>query len=184
MNYNLSEITSSIQKKNGTRMFKCNLTGDLYGSYSSGAVRKKSAKSKYFYQLNKKVYYPIGRRKAVIRVMIKSESDRLNLIDDINRKKWPSYMSKVVFVPNEYDHNFKFLFISKNKSATTQSKEVIVKNKKYIRFEITGTLKNGRRFKPMVFDSFRSASMINIWEGSIWGVKQDGKRKLLRRVYN
>lgn len=172
MNYNLSEITSSIQKKNGTRMFKCNLTGDCYGSYSSGYVRKKPAKSYYIYSLNKKDF------------LINSEKDRLNLIDDINKKKWPSYMSKVVFVPNEYDHNFKFLFISKNKSATTQSKEVIVKNKKYIRFEITGTLRNGRRFKPMVFDSFRSASMINLYSGSIWGVKQDGKRKLLRRVYN
>ena len=52
------------------------------------------------------------------------------------------------------------------------------------RFEVTGMMRGGRRFKPLRFSSFTSASMINIYSGSIWGVTEDGKRKLLRRVYN
>jgi hypothetical protein len=54
----------------------------------------------------------------------------------------------------------------------------------FVKFEVTGTLRNGVRFKKMQFSSFNAASMINVWNGSIWGVTEDGKRKLLRRVYN
>ena len=51
-------------------------------------------------------------------------------------------------------------------------------------FEVTGMTRGGRRFKPMRFSSFKAASMINLYSGSVWGVTEDGKRKLLRRVYN
>ena len=54
----------------------------------------------------------------------------------------------------------------------------------YTRFEVTGTFRGGKRFKPLRFSSFAAASMINLWSGSIWGITEDGKRKLLRRVYN
>jgi hypothetical protein len=54
----------------------------------------------------------------------------------------------------------------------------------FVKFEITGTLRNGRRFKKMKFSNFSAASMINLYRGSVWGITEDGKRKLLRRVYN
>jgi hypothetical protein len=54
----------------------------------------------------------------------------------------------------------------------------------FIRFEVTGVLRDGRRFEKMVFESFKKASMINLYSGSVWGITEDGKRKLLRRVYN
>ena len=54
----------------------------------------------------------------------------------------------------------------------------------FIKFEVTGTRRNGTRFKKMQFSSFSAASMINLWNGSIWGVMENGKRKLLRRIYN
>ena len=54
----------------------------------------------------------------------------------------------------------------------------------FIRFEVTGSLRDGSRFKKMVFGSFKMASMINLYSGSVWGITEDGKRKLLRRVYN
>ena len=54
----------------------------------------------------------------------------------------------------------------------------------FIKFEVTGTHRNGVRFKKMQFSSFSAASMINIYSGSIWGITENGKRKLLRRVYN
>ena len=54
----------------------------------------------------------------------------------------------------------------------------------FTRFEVTGKMRGGKRFKPLRFSSFTSASMINLHSGSIWGVTEDGKRKLLRRVYN
>ena len=52
------------------------------------------------------------------------------------------------------------------------------------RFEVTGMMRGGKRFKPLKFSSFKTASMINLYQGSIWGVQENGKRKLLRRVYN
>ena len=54
----------------------------------------------------------------------------------------------------------------------------------FTRFEVTGKMRGGKRFKPLRFSSFNAASMINLYSGSIWGITEDGKRKLLRRVYN
>lgn len=54
----------------------------------------------------------------------------------------------------------------------------------FVKFEVTGTLRNGSRFKKKTFSGFNAASMINLYSGSIWGVTEDGKRKLLKRVCN
>jgi len=51
-------------------------------------------------------------------------------------------------------------------------------------FHVTGVLRNGRRFKTMKFSSYNTAICINLWRGSVWGVKEDGSRKLLKRSYN
>ena len=68
-------------------MFQCIPTGDLYASYASGYVRKKSVNSDRFYQLNKKITFKTFNRKLKMeftrtkRIMIESEADRLNLIN-------------------------------------------------------------------------------------------------------
>ena len=54
----------------------------------------------------------------------------------------------------------------------------------FTRFEVTGRMRGGKRFKPLKFSSFMAASMTNLHSGSIWGITEDGKRKLLRRVYS
>jgi hypothetical protein len=54
----------------------------------------------------------------------------------------------------------------------------------FARFEVTGMMRGGKRFKPLRFSSFTAASMINLYSGSIWGVSEDGKRKLLRNTPN
>tara|TARA_B000000557_G_scaffold259061_1_gene254364 strand:- start:2077 stop:2247 length:171 start_codon:yes stop_codon:yes gene_type:complete len=54
----------------------------------------------------------------------------------------------------------------------------------FIMFEVTGMTRDGKRFKPIRFNSFTAASMINLWHGSIWGISENGKRKLLKRIYN
>jgi len=51
-------------------------------------------------------------------------------------------------------------------------------------FHVTGKRRDGRRFKRMKFSRFSIADGINIYEGSVWGVQENGKRKLLKRVYN
>ena len=51
-------------------------------------------------------------------------------------------------------------------------------------FHVTGKQANGKRFKKMKFSSFISANMINLYNGSVWGVQENGTRKLLKRVYN
>lgn len=86
-----NEITTPRQSQNGTRMFQCPTTGDLYGSYASGYVRRKNVngESKRFYQLNpvdviKQTHKLFNGTEYVYsqykRIMINNESDRLALI--------------------------------------------------------------------------------------------------------
>ena len=51
-------------------------------------------------------------------------------------------------------------------------------------FHVTGINFCGRRFKKLTFGSFKTANMINLYSGSVWGVTESGKRKLIKRVYN
>lgn len=53
-----------------------------------------------------------------------------------------------------------------------------------VKYVVTGKTTDGRRFKR-TFDEngFRWAMMINLWQGSVWQ-ETDGKRKLLKRVWN
>ena len=53
----------------------------------------------------------------------------------------------------------------------------------FIEFHVTGVDCNGSRFKR-VYSEPRWAFGINLWQGSVWGVTDTGKRKLLKRVYN
>tara|TARA_B000000557_G_C20689603_1_gene406740 strand:+ start:475 stop:759 length:285 start_codon:yes stop_codon:yes gene_type:complete len=80
------EITTPKQQKNGTRMFRCPITSDLYGSYSSGYVRRRGKNSKFFYQLNPTVFYSTEKN-CKVRVMIKSEKERLEVIKRIAAKR-------------------------------------------------------------------------------------------------
>lgn len=48
---------------------------------------------------------------------------------------------------------------------------------------VTGTLRNGSRFKPMTYASLQHAMRINLWRGSVWQYNNlTGKRRLLKRV--
>ena len=89
MNNNLIEITTPLQSKNGTRMFKCTRTGAHYGSYASGYVRRKvngSQPNGRFYQLNKQETFQTFNKQLNMtftqtsRVLIDSEKERLDLI--------------------------------------------------------------------------------------------------------
>jgi hypothetical protein len=59
-----------------------------------------------------------------------------------------------------------------------QEKELNTKKKKYV---ITGTDRNGKRFKPI---KTNTPQHYNIYEGSLWELKENGKRKLIKRYYN
>lgn len=62
--------------------------------------------------------------------------------------------------------------------------EKIISLKQFEKFHVTGVLYNDKRFKTMVYNNFEFANSINLYNGSIWGVKSDKKRVLLKRVYN
>ncbi len=58
----------------------------------------------------------------------------------------------------------------------------------YKEFHVTGVDTNGKRFK-LTFTGNHAGAMIalsiNLYHGSVWGVLFDnGKRRLLKRVYN
>ncbi len=48
------------------------------------------------------------------------------------------------------------------------------------RFVITGTLRNGKRFKPIHTDTPRN---YNIWKGTLWEII-NGKRKRVLEYFN
>jgi len=49
-------------------------------------------------------------------------------------------------------------------------------------YHVTGVDRSGKRFK-IVTSNGMHAVCINIWRGSVWEVT-NGKRKLIKRVYN
>lgn len=49
------------------------------------------------------------------------------------------------------------------------------------KYVITGTLRNGRRFKPIYTDT---PWHYNIWCGTVWRLDGSGKRKMVKRIYN
>lgn len=54
----------------------------------------------------------------------------------------------------------------------------------YDHFVVTGLLYNStKRFVTKHKESFWSFG-VNLWRGSVWGVSKEGKRTLLKRVYN
>ena len=53
---------------------------------------------------------------------------------------------------------------------------------KNISYAVTGIDRAGKRFS-MTFDNYIHAMGINLWQGTVWMVS-NGKRKLIKRVYN
>ncbi len=55
----------------------------------------------------------------------------------------------------------------------------------YTSFVVTGVLYNTRKRFKNTYNSWQWASGVNLWRGSVWGIRKDtGKRQLLKRVYN
>lgn len=50
-------------------------------------------------------------------------------------------------------------------------------------FLVTGIDRNGKRFK-IESSSYEYVCMINLWNGSVWAVLENNKRKRLKRVIN
>ena len=48
-------------------------------------------------------------------------------------------------------------------------------------FRVTGKDRNGKRF-IINSSSYSYVCMINLWNGSVWAVLENGKKKLLKRV--
>ena len=83
-NGSLTEVTTTRQAANGTRMFFCSASNCYYGSYASGYIRRGiptnvpgGPVSHIFYQLNKKSR---GNR-----ILIHSEAHRLAELDRQSR---------------------------------------------------------------------------------------------------
>ena len=129
MNSNLIEITTQRQLNNGTRMFKCIQTGDLYASYSSGYVRRKSVNSDRFYQLNKKNVTKVFNKHLNMefditkRILIESEQDRLNLINQRTLNIKPQQQKEEVMTNTNVITNVRPV-ITKSRSFTGSRKSL------------------------------------------------------------
>lgn len=51
-------------------------------------------------------------------------------------------------------------------------------------YHVTGLLYNSNKRFKKVYGSYTMAMSINLWNGSVWEVYTNGKRKLIKRVYN
>ena len=61
---------------------------------------------------------------------------------------------------------------------------MIINRNDYKGYAVTGKLVNGKRFCK-VTQFILYALGINLYKGSVWGIRKDtGRRQLLRRVYN
>lgn len=71
-----------------------------------------------------------------------------------------------------------------NKPATATAAAPVASD--YSRFIVTGKDVHGKRFRMSYGpDAARFAFAINLYAGSVWGVRvSDGKRNLLKRVFN
>lgn len=66
------------------------------------------------------------------------------------------------------------------------NKEVLKLHKKHYpslhaNYIITGIDRSGKRFKPIYTNT---PQCYNIWRGTVWKQLENGKRKLLYRIYN
>lgn len=56
------------------------------------------------------------------------------------------------------------------------------------KFVVCGKLyRSNKRFTQTYsgdYQGYQTAMMINLWNGSVWGVTEDNKRKLIKRVKN
>jgi len=57
------------------------------------------------------------------------------------------------------------------------------KAKEFIKYHVTGIDREGKRFKIITESAFH-ARCINVWQGTKWGVREDGTRKKLVEIYN
>lgn len=51
-------------------------------------------------------------------------------------------------------------------------------------YRVTGVLYNSKRRFTLNFKTLLEATSINLWNGSIWAILENGKKKLIRRVIN
>ena len=64
------------------------------------------------------------------------------------------------------------------KTYNNYIEEEVKQDKK--QFVITGVDANGKRFKPI---KTNTPQHYNIYKGSLWKIKEDGKRKLVKRYF-
>lgn len=146
MNSNLIEITTSLQSKNGTRMFKCTRTGAHYGSYASGYVRRKVNANSQFYQLNKtfKPFPDVSNN--IARERLTTEESRLKLINQRSLK----------FRTNTGQTNTVKEEVMLNASIKTNARPTVITKSR----SFTGARKN-LKWPSYIFQVVHSSMMLN-----------------------
>ena len=145
MNNNLIEITTPVQSKNGTRMFKCTRTGAIYGRYASGYVRRKTSPSSQFYQLNKTFKPFPDAPNCIMRERLTSEAGRLDLINQRSSK----------FKTNTQQNIVQKEEVMLNTDTETNVRSAITKSRSF-----TGSRKN-LKWPSYIFQVVHSSMMLN-----------------------
>ena len=147
MNNNLIEITTPLQSKNGTRMFKCTRTGAHYGSYASGYVRRKTNEDSRFYQLNKTFKPFPDVSNCIMRERLTTEVARLDLINQ----------RSLNFRTNTQQTNTQKEEVMLNTNIETNVRPTITKSRSR---SFTGSRKN-LKWPSYIFQVVHSSMMLN-----------------------
>ena len=96
---NMIEVTSAIQKQNGTKAFFCSNTFSIYTSHANGYVRRKT----FDYKTGKTAQYQLNRVDSATgkRIMIDDDIDRMVMIinamqnynQTFNKRLWADLVS-------------------------------------------------------------------------------------------
>ena len=63
-------------------------------------------------------------------------------------------------------------------------KQFVFKLSDFHKYVVTGSYYNSDRKFRMESSSWYHVAQINLWRGRVWGVKPNGQRVLLKRVWN
>lgn len=56
---------------------------------------------------------------------------------------------------------------------------------RFVGYRVTGLFYNStRKIKPRTYSNLQDALSINLWNDSIWGITENGTKKLLKRIIN
>ncbi|QDK02071.1 hypothetical protein SEA_GIBBLES_114 [Gordonia phage Gibbles] len=126
----------------------------------------------------------IGNMNQLFSELMDAKSSFARVSEELLRDELENSLGKLQEFFSELSESVQYRsekLVMPNPIETDQSGTKTWKNKEGDTYLVTGVDVNGKRFKPIVCNTWFHASCINLYRGSRWLVR-DGKRYLINRV--